>query len=343
MSSAGHIDPAWRDALAPYTRPSVGRSATDLLTSVVPFFAGWAAMYLSLEIGYWLTALLAFPTAGFAVRTFIVFHDCAHGSFLPSKGANTWLGRVLGVLVLQPFSEWRHQHAVHHSSAGDLDRRGTGDVETMTVREYLEAPARKQVAYRLFRNPLVMYGLGPFFAMAITPRFPNATMRPRMRHSILLNDLAIGLLLLGLCLWLGPLDVLLVQAPLVFLAGGAGIWLFYVQHQFEDAYWESGEDWSYATAALQGSSYLKLPKILQFFSGNIGLHHVHHLSARVPNYRLQACHDDLEIFRSVPVLTLADGLRSMRLKLYDEDAKRMIGWRELNQKTAARPAVGAAG
>ncbi|UJA20908.1 fatty acid desaturase [Thermoleophilia bacterium SCSIO 60948] len=338
MSSTGHIDPAWREALAPYTTPDFGRSMLDLATSVVPYLLGWVAMYLSLDIGYWLTALLAFPTAGFAVRTFIVFHDCAHGSFFRSKRANVWVGRVLGVMVLQPFTEWRHSHAVHHSSAGDLDRRGHGDVETMTVREYLQAPTKKQLAYRLFRNPLVMYGLGPFFAMAITPRFTNPRMRPRMRNSVLLNDLAIVAILAGLCFWLGPLDVLLVQAPLVFLAGGAGIWLFYVQHQFEDVYWESGEKWSYAAAALEGSSYLKLPQPLQFFTGNIGLHHVHHLSARVPNYKLQACHDELEIFDSVPVLSLWDGLKALRLKLYDEDAGRLITWRELAQKQAARPA-----
>ena len=342
MSAAGHIDPAWREVLAPYTKPSRRLSLLDLATSVLPFLVGWAAMYLTLDVGYWLTALIAFPTAGFAVRTFIVFHDCTHGSFFESRRANVWVGRVLGIMVLQPFAEWRHAHAVHHSSAGDLDRRGHGDVETMTVREYLAAPAKKRIAYRLFRNPLVMYGLGPFFAMAITPRFTNPRMRPRMRNSVLLNDLAIVVVLTALCFWLGPINVLLVQAPLVFLAGGAGIWLFYVQHQFEDVYWESGETWNYATAALEGSSYLKLPKVLQFFSGNIGLHHVHHLSARVPNYRLQACHDDLEIFDTVPVLTVWDGIKTLRLKLYDEDAGRLITWRELNRKQAPRPVVGTA-
>ncbi len=341
--SQAHLDPAWHEALAPYTRPDRSRSFLDLATSVVPFFAGWAAMYLALDIGYWLTLLLALPTAGFAVRTFIVFHDCGHGSFFESRRANTWLGRITGMLVLQPFAEWRHAHAVHHSSAGDLDRRGTGDVPTMTVREYMEAPFKQRLAYRLFRNPLVMYGIGPFFAMAIGPRIARKDQRPRLRNSVWLTDVALAVLIATLCLTLGWQEFLLIQGPLVFLAGGAGIWLFYVQHQFEDVYWESGESWSYATAALEGSSYLKLPKLLQFFSGNIGLHHIHHLSARVPNYKLQACHENLEIFHDVPVLTLWDGIKAVRLKLYDEDSHRMVGWREVRALSTARPAVGAAG
>ena len=256
----------WRAALSPYARPTLSRSALGLATSVVPYLALSALMYAALGVSYALTLVLAIPTAGFLSRTFIMFHDCAHGAFMATKRANTLLGTALGLLVFSDFRTWKHNHAMHHASAGDLDRRGAGDVPTMTVTEYQARSWRGRLAYRLFRNPLVM---------------------------------------------------------------------FYVQHQFEDAYWESSERWSYADAALRGSSYLKLPRVLRFFSGNIGLHHVHHLSARIPNYNLQRAHDDNPIFHGVPVISLADGLRAVRLKLYDERQGRMVTFAQA-QATAAR-------
>jgi len=264
------------------------------------------------------------PAAGFLVRTYIVFHDCTHGSFLPSKRANAWLGAGLGLLVFQPFACWRHSHAVHHATAGDLDRRGVGDVPTITVAEYEALSPRGQRAYRLFRNPLVMFGIGPIFALVIQPRIVPRGARTRIKRSVLATDAALAVLVAGLCLLVGVRDFLLVQGPIAMLAGAAGIWLFYVQHQFEDVYWENNTEWSYLDTALHGSSYLKLPKLLQFFSGNIGLHHVHHLSARIPNYNLQRAHDELAIFRDVPTLSLMDGLRALKLKLYDEDHHRMV-------------------
>jgi len=329
--TAGNSNPGgafWRETLAPYARPHLGRSLLDLATSVVPYLALSVAMYYALSVSYLLSLAIAIPASGFLVRTFILFHDCSHGSFLPGKRANMWLGTVLGLLVYSPFLRWRHDHAIHHATSGDLDRRGGGDVRTLTVAEYQALPPRGRLGYRLFRNPLVMFGIGPIVALLIGPRLVSRDARPRLRRSVIGTNFALLALVAGLCWLLGWRDYLLVQAPTVLLAGSAGIWLFYVQHQFEDAYWESGEGWSYADAALRGSSYLKLPKVLQFFSGNIGLHHVHHLSARIPNYNLQRAHDDNAIFHEVPILTLRDGLRCVRFKLWDEDHARMVSFAE---------------
>ncbi len=314
----------WREALAPYARPHLGRSLLDLMTSAVPYVALSVLMYLALDVSYVLTLAIAVPAAGFLLRTYIVFHDCAHGSLLPSKRANAWVGRTLGLIVFSPFSSWRHSHAVHHATAGDLERRGVGDVHTLTVAEYRGLPWRKRLGYRLFRNPLVMFGLGPLFAMVIQPRLTSRAARPRIRRSVIGTNLALLLLIGGLCWLVGWRDYLLVQAPTAMLAGSAGVWLFYVQHQFEDTYWQNTSDWSYAAAALQGSSYLKLPKVLQFFTGNIGLHHVHHLSARIPNYNLQRAHDENPICHDVPTLSLWDGMRAVRLKLWDGERGRLV-------------------
>ncbi|MEA2390699.1 MAG: hypothetical protein QOK31_808 [Solirubrobacteraceae bacterium] len=321
--------PFWREALAPYARPHLGRSVLDIFTSVVPYLAISAAMYLLLDTSYLLTLALALPAAGFLVRTFILFHDCTHGSFMPSKRANSWLGAAFGLLVFSNYGSWRHSHAIHHATAGDLDRRGEGDVPTLTVAEYRALPRIKRLGYRLFRNPLVMFGLGPIFALVVQPRLVSRSARPRIKRSVMGTNVALVLLVGTLCWLIGWQDYLLVQVPTIMVAGAAGIWLFYVQHQFEDVYWENTDGWSYADAALRGSSYLKLPKVLQFFSGNIGLHHVHHLSARIPNYNLQRAHDENPIFHSVPTLTLMDGLRAVRLKLYDEDQRRLVTWAEL--------------
>jgi omega-6 fatty acid desaturase (delta-12 desaturase) len=292
-------------------------------------------MYLALGVSYLLVLAIAIPTAGFLVRTFILFHDCSHGSLLRSKRANAWLGMVLGLFVYAPFLRWRHDHAIHHATSGDLDRRGGGDVRTLTVTEYLALPWRARLGYRLFRNPLVMFGVGPIVALLIGPRLVTKDARPRMRRSVIGTNIALAVFVGALCWLVGWHDFLLVQAPTVMLAGSAGIWLFYVQHQFEDAYWQETDGWSYADAALRGSSYLKLPKVLQFFSGNIGLHHVHHLNARIPNYNLQRAHDENPIFHQVPTLSLMDGMRAVRLKLWDERTGRMVGFAQARPPSAS--------
>jgi omega-6 fatty acid desaturase (delta-12 desaturase) len=325
-SAPGTERPCWREVLAPYARAHLGRSLLDIATSLVPYLALSVLMYLALDVSYLLALALAIPAAGFLLRTFIVFHDCAHGSFLPSKRANSWLGVALGLVVYQPFLSWRHSHAVHHATAGDLDRRGVGDVLTLTVAEYRRLPWRRRLGYRLFRNPVVMFGLGPLYAMVIQPRLPSRSARPRSRRSVVGTDVALVLLIGLLCGLMGWREYLLVQVPTALLAGSAGVWLFYVQHQFEDTYWQSNGDWSYADAALRGSSHLKLPRLLRFFTGNIGLHHVHHLSTRIPNYNLQRAHDENPIFHDVPTLSLWNGLLAVRLKLWDQDRGRLVSF-----------------
>lgn len=325
----------WRESVARYEEPSLRHSLVDVATSVVAYLALTIAMYLCLDISVWIVLALAVPAAGFLLRTFIVFHDCAHGSFLPTKRANLWLGRLTGLLVFQPFGNWRHNHAVHHGTAGDLDRRGTGDVQTLTVEEYLSRSWKQRLGYRLFRNPLVMFGVGPIWSLMIGPRIWSNSMRPRQRRSVIATNLALAVLI-GAITWLVGIQAwLLVQMPTAVLAGTLGVFMFYVQHQFEDVYWESSASWDYADAALRGSSYLKLPKLFQFFSGNIGLHHVHHLSAKIPNYNLQRAHDENPIFHDVPVLSVGDGLRSIRLKVIDPTSGRLLTWNEVRTHAQA--------
>jgi acyl-lipid omega-6 desaturase (Delta-12 desaturase) len=317
---------ALRAALAPYAVARVGRGVSNLLTSVVPYVALVAAAAVALRVSDVLAAALSLVAAGFLVRTFIVFHDCAHGSFLPSKRANAVLGATLGVLVYTPFALWRREHAVHHATAGDLDHRGVGDVQTLTVDEYRARPWWGRLGYRLFRNPIVMFGLGPLWVLLIGPRVVSWSAPRRLQRSVLGTDLALVAIVAALCWLLGWQGFLIVQLPALLASGSAGIWLFYVQHQFEDTYWQPNDAWSYADAALKGSSYLRLPRILQFLTGNIGLHHVHHLNARIPNYNLQAAHDDNAAFHTVPTISLLEGLRATRLKLWDEHQGKLVGF-----------------
>jgi omega-6 fatty acid desaturase (delta-12 desaturase) len=329
--------------LAPYAQPRLGRSWLDLATSVLPYLGLTVAMYFALGISYLLVLAIAVPASGFLMRTFVLYHDCSHGSVFVSKRANRWLGVTLGLLVYSPFVRWRHDHAIHHATSGDLDRRGGGDVRTLTIGEYLALGRRGRAGYRLFRNPLVMFGIGPFVALLVGPRFAARSARGRMRQSVMGTNVALAALVSAQCLLLGWENFLLVTAPTVLLTGSAGIWLFYVQHQFEDAYWEGTASWNYADSALKGSSYLKLPKVLQFFSGNIGLHHIHHLNARIPNYNLQLAHDENPMFHEVPTLSLWDGLRAVRLKLWDEDARQMVSFAEARRRLPVAPASSHAG
>ena len=328
--------PEWATQLDPYSRPVAWRTWLDIATSIVPYLALSVAMYLLLDVSYWLVLAVGIPAAGFLLRTFILFHDCTHGSLFDSRKANNAWGVGLGLVVMHPFSNWRWHHAAHHGSAGDLDRRGQGDVPTMTLAEWEAASTGKKTAYWLFRHPMVMFTIGPLWSLVIGPRIPPKNASKKLARSVHLTNLALLFLITGICVLIGPLDYLLIQAPTVFLAGSAGVWLFYVQHQFEDVYWENADAWKYEAAALQGSSYLRLPQPLQFFTGNIGLHHVHHLNARIPNYNLQSAHDDNEIFHSVPVLTFMDGIRCTRLKLWDEEQGKLVTFAEARRN--ARPA-----
>jgi acyl-lipid omega-6 desaturase (Delta-12 desaturase) len=327
-TSARSLDAhSWRAQLAPYAVPSSRRAAVCLATSVVPYLGMSVAIYVLIARSL-LALLLGIPAAVFLVRSFIVFHDCSHGSFFASRRANAWVGRGIGLLLYSPFGRWRHDHAVHHATSGNLDRRGTGDLHTLTVAEYDALSKRGRLGYRLSRNPLIMFGIGPIVAMIVGPRIVAKGARPRMRRSVLGTDVAL-LVIVGLLLWLiGWRDYLLVLGLPALLAGSIGIWLFYVQHQFEDAYWHEGESWSFTQAALLGSSYLKLPAALRFCTGNIGYHHVHHLNALIPNYNLKRAHERTPALHDVPTLSLADGIRATRLKLYDERRQRLVSFRE---------------
>jgi omega-6 fatty acid desaturase (delta-12 desaturase) len=319
---------SWRGVLDAYAEPRLGRSLLDLGTSVVPYLALLVAMAFALHASVWLSLVLVVPASAFLIRTFIVFHDCTHGSFMRSRRANDMLGVALGLLVWLPYRGWQHEHAVHHATAGDLDRRGVGDIVTLTVTEYQALPSWRRISYRLFRNPLVMFGLGWLFVFVLKPRFVPGGSRPRVRNSVLATNLVLALMVAALFLTIGWRDYLLVQGPVFVVSGAVGGWLFYVQHQFEDTYWQAHADWRYDHAALAGSSYLKLPGVLRFFTGNIGFHHVHHLSVGIPNYNLQAAHNGTDRLQTVPQLTLRQGLRATRLKLWDERRGRLVTFRE---------------
>ena len=334
--NASSRDTAWRKVVPKYQEPNVRRAITQAVTTLGLLGVALYVMNLSLALPYWITLLLAIPTAGLFVRTFIIMHDCSHGSFLPWRRANDALGFVTGVLTLFPFEQWRRDHAMHHASSGDLDRRGHGDVATLTVREYLARPWWGRVKYRLFRNPAVLFGLGPLQLM-IGQRFQprDVSTKDKGVRSVWVTNAAItaGILL---CLTLVSWRFLvLVYLPAMYIAGAVGIWLFYVQHQFEDAYWKKHDEWDYVTAAIKGSSYFKLPKILQWFTGNIGLHHVHHLGPRIPNYNLQRCHDENALFHNASVMTLSRSFAVLRLTLWEEEKGRLVGFSAARRYRAA--------
>jgi acyl-lipid omega-6 desaturase (Delta-12 desaturase) len=321
--------PPWKAIVARYQEPALGRGIWQLVNTMVPYAALWYLMYWSLSISYWLTAGLALLAGGLLVRVFIIFHDCGHGSFFKSRLANDIVGIITGVLCFTPYYRWRWEHAVHHSSSGDLDRRGTGDVWTLTVQEYLEASRWKRFAYRLARNPLVLFVIAPVLLFMVLERLPKGKGGRRERLSVHVTNLLILLIAFGLSRAFGWQAYLILQLAVVMVAGSAGIWLFYVQHQFEGVYWERGERWDYVKAALQGSSFYKLPRVLQWFSGNIGFHHIHHLSPRIPNYHLEKCHRSEPLFQDVKAVTLFGSLKSISFRLWDEQRRRMVGYSEL--------------
>ena len=323
--------PAWKAIVAKYQKPSVPRGVWQILNTVIPYVALWYVIYLTLGIAWWLAVPLIVLAGGFLVRLFIIHHDCGHGSFFKSTAANHILGFVTGVLTFTPYHHWRWEHALHHATSGDLDRRGIGDIWTLTVQEYLEASRWKKFAYRLARNPVILFMIAPMYVFIIKQRFPNPKASTRERHSVYLTNVAMAALAATLCLAFGLKAYLIIQLAIIAVGSTAGVWLFYVQHQFEGVYWGRGEEWDYVSAALQGSSFYKLPKILQWFSGNIGFHHIHHLSARIPNYHLEKCHKAEPLFQSVKPITLLSSLKSFSFRLWDEQQKRLIGYRALNR------------
>ena len=284
-------------------------------------------MVQALTISYWLMLPVALLAAGFLARIFIIFHDCGHGSFLSSRKANHVTGAITGFLNLTPYRYWRWQHALHHGTSGNLDKRGAGDIWTLTVREYENASGWTRLLYRLARNPLVLFVVAPLYVFVVHHRFAAAAAPSRERRSVHLTNLGLAAAVLVMSALIGFKAFLAIQLTVSALAGALGLWLFYVQHQFDGGYWERSADWNYTRAALQGSSFYKLPRILQWFTGNIGYHHIHHLSPRIPNYYLQKCHESQPQFRAIPPVTLLTSLKSLTYRLWDEQRRRFVGFR----------------
>lgn len=323
--------PDWNALLEPYRKPEIWRSAYQLTDTAIPFVALWMAMLWSLEVGYWLTLLLAIPTSLFMIRLFIFQHDCGHGAFFKSRRANTVVGSIIGVVTLIPYSYWRRTHAIHHATSGNLDQRNFGDIDTLTVREYLNLSRWKRLQYRVYRHPWVMLGVGPLYQFIIKHRFPADTPRSWKREwmSVWATNIAVAAVVAVMWFTIGIERFLLVQLPLTLLTGSLGVFLFYVQHQYKDTYWRYREAWDYYAAGLEGSSYFNLPKILHWCTGNIGYHHIHHVCSRIPNYHLERAWNEIPALQEVTWLSIPDSLKTLRLSLWDEDSRQLIGFREL--------------
>ncbi len=322
-------DADWKKIVVRYQTPSIGRAVWQIVNTLVPYAALWYLMYRSLAVSYWLVVPLAILAGAFMVRAFIIFHDCGHGSFFKSQRANHIWGAITGVLTFTPYYHWRWEHSIHHSSSGDLDRRGTGDVWTLTVQEYLESSRWRRFSYRMVRNPFILFVIAPLFLFLISQRIPNPKANLRERLSVYWTNLALLVVAGGLVWAFGWKAYLVIQLIVLMVAGSSGVWLFYVQHQFEGVYWERAENWDYATAALKGSSFYKLPRLLQWFSGNIGFHHIHHLSSRIPNYHLQKCHEAEPLFQTVKPITLFASFKSFTFRLWDEQRRKLVGYGHL--------------
>jgi len=322
--------------LARYRRPNSARSVFELVITAVPFVVTWALMWVALDHGYWIGLLLAVPAAGFLVRLFMIQHDCGHGAFFHSRLVSDWVGRAIGVLTLTPYDFWRQTHALHHASSGNLDHRGYGDIDTLTVREFLARPKWRQILYRLYRHPLVMFGFGPTYLFMLRHRLPIGLMRGGWKPwlSTMGTNAAIAVLVAGMIWLIGVGPFLLVHLPIMVLAASIGVWLFYVQHQFEDTSWSHDGTWSFHEAALHGSSYYHLPGVLRWFTANIGVHHIHHLCSRIPCYRLPDVLRDHPQLASIGRITLLQSLGCVRMALWDEKGQRLVSFGEARVGTS---------
>jgi len=325
----------WTRILNRYREPSGARSLIELAITLLPLAALWLATWAALHfVGYWLALLIAVPAAGFLVRLFMIQHDCGHGAFFPHKPTNDWIGRGIGVLTMTPYDFWRRTHSMHHATSGNLDRRGMGDIDTLTVREYLSRSIWGRLQYRLYRHPLVMFGFGPAYLFLLQHRLPVGLMRgagwlPWI--STMATNAAMALIAAVLIWFIGLQAFLLVHLPIILIAASLGVWLFYVQHQFEETSWHDDTNWDLHDAALHGSSHYDLPVVLRWFTANIGIHHVHHLCSRIPYYRLPRVLRDHPELAGIGRLTLMQSLACVRLTLWDEDRKRLVSFRELER------------
>jgi omega-6 fatty acid desaturase (delta-12 desaturase) len=316
-----------------YTQPITSTSVRQLVGNFLAFFGFWALAYVGLSYSYWVSLPFIVLAAGFVVRIFIIQHDCGHGSFFKSQKLNNRVGAFCGVFTLTPYYAWRKSHALHHAHTGDLDLRGHGDIYTMTVDEYLQSPWWKQLGYRIYRNPFVLFLIAPMFLFVVSYRIPwiVSASRKKERQSVWWTNFWIAVVLLLAWQTIGLRDFFIIQGTLTFIMTTVGVWLFYVQHQFEDTYWEEHENWVYALAAMKGSSYYKLPRWLQWFTGNIGFHHIHHLNPKIPNYRLEEVHESDEVFRRIPEITIWASLKSIPLRLWDDKREVLISFASLKQ------------
>lgn len=322
-----------RKQITPYEKSDTRKSIIQIVNTLIPFFVVWVLAYKSLSVSYFLTLVFAFVGAGLLTRMFIIFHDCCHHSFFKNRKANKFWGTITGVLTLFPYHQWQHDHSIHHATSSNLDKRGTGDIWVLTVDEYKEASRFTKIKYRLYRNPFIMFGLGPTYVFLIKNRFNKKGAKREERINLYITNVLITVIVTILCLTIGWKSLLLVQGSIFFIAGAIGIWLFYVQHTFEDSYFEPNENWDYVLAAVEGSSFYKLPKVLQWFTGNIGFHHVHHLSPRVPNYNLEEAHYHTEPLKHVPTITLSTSLESLKFRLWDEQAKKFVRYKDVKYST----------
>jgi omega-6 fatty acid desaturase (delta-12 desaturase) len=317
----------WTTIIGKYLEPSRSRSWWQLINSVIPYFGLLVAMYYSMQISYWLALAISPLAAGFMVRIFIIFHDCGHGSFFKSELANRITGIITGFIVFTPYHRWHYEHQQHHRTVGNLDKRGVGDVLTMTVEEYKNASPKQRSYYRWYRNPVMLLLIVPFFLFTFLFRLHGTNQPTKMHMQTHMTTLALIITIVLISLWIGFVNFLLIQVPVLLIASIAGVWLFYVQHQYEDVVWERNENWNYKTIAMEGSSFYKLPRILQFFSGNIGYHHIHHLGPRIPNYYLEKCHRENPLFQKKP-LTFFNSFKSVRYRLWDEKKHKLVSFKE---------------
>jgi len=318
--------PAWLDAVAKYRRPHTGRSIAQIVTTVGPYLLLWVAMVVLAKYSIWLSLLLTPIAAGFLIRAFIISHDCGHGGFFRSRRANTITGTLTSLLVFTPYEQWRHEHAQHHATGGDLDNRGIGDIATMTVAEYAAASRWTRFRYRLHRSPWVLFTIGPMIQFMILQRFSRRKMSSREHWSIWQTNAMIAGMVAPMWLLLGPKTYFAIQMPTMAIACAVGVWLFYVQHQFEGVYWARHDEWKFEKGAVDGSSFYKLPRLLQWITGSIGYHHIHHLSPNIPNYNLEKCYRENPMFQNVKHITLRSSLRSLRFRLWDEEAGQLVGY-----------------